>query len=164
MKTFKELQGLVIKWGEDRDLYHPEHGATESSQILKFIEETGELAQGLLKNDRALIKDSIGDCQVVLINLAKMQDFDLSYFYDKENVKYIRDFFTIGIHKGFTESDIMLNVFDSLNNESIFHVIAFLEAFSSKLGFGEFECLNSAYEEIKDRKGKMMNRAFVKNN
>jgi NTP pyrophosphatase (non-canonical NTP hydrolase) len=41
------------------------------------MEEAGELAQSLLKNDKPEIKDAIGDMVVVLTNLAHMRGFDI---------------------------------------------------------------------------------------
>ena len=40
------------------------------TQYVKLQEEAGELAKALLKNDKAEIKDAIGDIVVVLTNLA----------------------------------------------------------------------------------------------
>jgi len=90
---------LVEKWAEDRNLIM---GATPQAQMLKMVEELGELAGGIARNKRDIIQDSFGDCLVVLIILAKQLDCDLE------------------------------------------------------------ECLWMAYEEIKDRKGRMINGVFVK--
>jgi NTP pyrophosphatase (non-canonical NTP hydrolase) len=67
------------------------------------MEEAGELAQALLKNDRPEIKDAIGDMVVVLTNLAHLENFAIE------------------------------------------------------------DCVESAYIEIVNRKGKMVNGTFVKN-
>jgi len=49
--------------------------STSEKQFLKLLEEVGELSQGLLKKDKAEIKDAIGDCVVVLTNLAAIEGF-----------------------------------------------------------------------------------------
>jgi hypothetical protein len=41
------------------------------------MEEAGELAKALLTNNKAEIKDAIGDMVVVLTNLAKLEDMKL---------------------------------------------------------------------------------------
>ena len=41
------------------------------TQLIKLYEETGELSQSILKNDKDAIIDAIGDSIVVLTNLAE---------------------------------------------------------------------------------------------
>lgn len=61
----------VIEWGKEKGIIT---NSTSLHQFAKLAEEQGELAQGLLKNDRELIIDSIGDMTVVLILLATMEN------------------------------------------------------------------------------------------
>ena len=89
----------IRSWAKDKGIYDKGDSKT---QYVKLMEEAGELAQSLLKNDKPEIIDAIGDMVVVLTNLAHL-----------ENVK-IED------------------------------------------------CVNSAYDVIKNRKGKMENGTFVK--
>ena len=91
--------GLIRTWAKDRGLYDKGNSHT---QYVKLMEEAGELAQSLLKQDKPEIKDAIGDMVVVLTNLAYLE--------------------------GFTIED----------------------------------CIDSAYNEISTRKGKMVNGTFVK--
>ena len=92
------LVKLVEKWSIDRDL----HEAESSKQMLKTLEELGEVAGALAKNKPEELKDGIGDVIVTLIILAQQQ------------------------------------------------------------GLSVEECLEYAYNEIKDREGKMVNGVFVK--
>ena len=91
---------LIRTWATERGLY--EAGDTKT-QFAKLVEETGELAQAILKKDDAEFADAIGDMVVVLTNLA---------------------------HLG---------------------------------GVSIEQCIDQAYNEIKNRKGKMSNGTFVKN-
>lgn len=93
-----ELVMLIEDWARDRGL----DKADATKQMLKLMEETGELAQGMAKNKPEQIEDSIGDIVVVLVVL------------------------------------------------------------SLQLGLSIADCVRLAYEEIKDRKGKMINGVFVK--
>lgn len=88
----------IKKWAVDRGLDQ----ADPKSQMIKLVEEVGELASGLAKNKEHVIIDSIGDIYVVLTIL------------------------------------------------------------SMQLGLDVETCIKSAYEEIKDRKGKMVNGIFIK--
>jgi NTP pyrophosphatase (non-canonical NTP hydrolase) len=96
-KNLEELTQLVSKWHHDRNLIH---GATSKDQVLKLIQEVGELSDSVCKQED--VKDDIGDCLVILINIAERENTTLE------------------------------------------------------------ECLNVAYNDIKDRKGKMIDGIFVK--
>jgi len=74
--NLQELNDKTIKWGEDRNFYHPEHGTTALKQFAKLVEEVGEIA-GNLSRGRD-IKDDIGDCLVVLTGLAKLSNTNLA--------------------------------------------------------------------------------------
>jgi len=59
----------IRKWARSRGLY--EKGDVKT-QFVKLQEETGELAKAILKNDHLEFNDAIGDCVVVLTNLAHL--------------------------------------------------------------------------------------------
>ena len=91
---------LIREWAKQRGLY--ENGDPKT-QALKLVEEVGETCRAILKEDRAEAIDGIGDCVVVLTNLAEL------------------------------------------------------------IGHPIENCIEAAYNEIKDRKGKMANGTYVKN-
>jgi NTP pyrophosphatase (non-canonical NTP hydrolase) len=98
-KGLDVLTNHIEQWAKDRNL----HTADPTKQMLKLMEEVGELAQGLAKNrKKAAIKDAIGDAYVVLTILSMQLDIDIE------------------------------------------------------------ECIEMAYGEIADRKGKMVDGVFVK--
>ncbi|MGK4078048.1 helix-turn-helix domain-containing protein [Ligilactobacillus salivarius] len=97
--TFEELHEAIIQWAENRNMISPKN---TSRQYMKVSEELGEIAEGINKNNREQVEDSLGDILVTLIILAQDLNFDL------------------------------------------------------------LDCLNSAYNVIKDRKGKTINGVFVK--
>jgi NTP pyrophosphatase (non-canonical NTP hydrolase) len=86
-------------WAHQRNLIH---GSTPNAQFIKLMEEAGELAAGLARQDESKVIDSIGDMVVVLTIMAEMYDFNIE------------------------------------------------------------GCIEAAYDEIKDRKGKMVDGVFVK--
>jgi NTP pyrophosphatase (non-canonical NTP hydrolase) len=91
---------LIREWAEERGLYKRGDAKT---QALKLVEEVGETCRAILKGDHDEVIDGIGDCVVVLTNLAELQGVSIE------------------------------------------------------------ECIEAAYNEIKDRKGKMSNGTYVKN-
>jgi NTP pyrophosphatase (non-canonical NTP hydrolase) len=90
---------LIREWADERGLY--ENGDTKT-QALKLVEEVGETCRAILKEDFEEVIDGIGDCVVVLVNLAELQGVSIE------------------------------------------------------------SCIDAAYEEIKNRKGKMENGTYKK--
>ncbi len=89
----------IRNWANKRGLYDKGDAKT---QLIKLYEESGELSQSLLKDDKAGIIDAIGDSVVVLTNLAHLVGTDIEI------------------------------------------------------------CIKSAYDEISNRTGRMINGTFVK--
>jgi len=90
---------LIREWANKRGLY--ENGDTKT-QALKLVEEVGETCRAILKEDFDEVVDGIGDCVVVLTNLAELQGVSIE------------------------------------------------------------ACIDAAYQEIKNRKGKMVNGTYKK--
>jgi NTP pyrophosphatase (non-canonical NTP hydrolase) len=96
MKIFDDIRN----WAYDKGIYAK---GDPKTQLVKLVEEQGELAKALLKNDEAEFIDAIGDCVVVLTNLAYLKGYKIE------------------------------------------------------------DCIESAYNVIKSRQGKMVDGNFVKN-
>ena len=64
----------IRQWADDRGIYNQ---GDPKTQLIKLYEETGELAQALLKNNKEDIVDAIGDSVVVLTNLAHLVGTDI---------------------------------------------------------------------------------------
>ena len=90
---------LIREWADRRGLYDD---GDPKTQALKLTEEVGETCRAILKKDKPEIIDGIGDCVVVLTNLAELVGIQIE------------------------------------------------------------DCIERAYNEIKDRKGKMDNGTFKK--
>jgi len=58
-------------WADQRGLYN---AGDPKTQALKLVEEVGETCRAILKQDEPEIIDGIGDCVVVLTNLAHLCD------------------------------------------------------------------------------------------
>ena len=65
---------LIREWAQVRGITTEGNSHT---QYVKLMEESGELAQALLKKDRKEIYDAIGDIVVVLTNLATLEDMKI---------------------------------------------------------------------------------------
>jgi len=65
---------LIRQWAIERDIYV---NGDAKTQFIKLIEETGELSKAILKDDKNEFIDAIGDCVVVLTNLAAMKGLNI---------------------------------------------------------------------------------------
>ena len=73
----------IRDWAHSKGIYA---SGSSGVQYLKLIEEAGELAEALLKKDKAEIQDAIGDMVVVLTSIAKFEDMFI-----EDCIKYAYD-------------------------------------------------------------------------
>ena len=73
MLNLNELQTKIEKWAEDRGILA---NSKASIQALKLMSEMGELADNIAKGKDC--RDDIGDCFVVLVNIAKLVGSDIT--------------------------------------------------------------------------------------
>lgn len=73
MELKNEFQ-LIRDWANERGIYQK---GDPKTQFLKLQEEVGELAKAILKNDNEEFIDAIGDCVVVLTNLARLNGINI---------------------------------------------------------------------------------------
>ena len=144
-EQLKEYQNLIIDWAEKRNITGEE---CAPKQRLKLLEEVGETARAILKNDREEYIDGIGDSFVVLTILAKQvgEPFDLTSSSD-------------GAYKDYELHELVSSI---IYHEYNVDFEIFLEI-CKRLDMDIVECVSSAWNEIKDRKGKTSNGVFIKN-
>ena len=65
---------LIREWADERGLYA---NGDPKTQALKLVEEVGETCRAILKEDYEEVIDGIGDCVVVLTNLAELMDVSI---------------------------------------------------------------------------------------
>ena len=68
MKLTNEFQS-IRDWATEKGIYEK---GDPKTQFIKLSEEMGELAVSILKKNDEELKDAIGDCVVVLTNLAHL--------------------------------------------------------------------------------------------
>lgn len=169
MESMSEYyQRLVRQWAVDRNLVE---GSTPEAQCVKLIEEFGELARGIAKKDEALIKDSVGDTLVVCIILAAQLGSD-SFSIDKlifeRTALDVPDVSEKIVVRGATELGA-ISYFINVTNRDIDRCIGNIYALCDTLAEIAYlykwtlaDCLEAAYNEIKDRKGRMVDGIFIK--
>lgn len=157
-----ETKVNVLAWSNDRNMFDKENGSTPIVQFFKLVEELGETIGSSLKNKQADLEDGLGDMQVVITNVQELLDL-----YKFEQVT--EDALTTKITKSL---DIMIEFGKAAQaikdrnvvkfDESIRNILDMLEEFAKYHNINFDNAFHKAYEVIKDRKGKMINRNFVK--
>lgn len=72
----------IREWAQERGIYKK---ATPQTQFVKLMEEVGELARAMQDKDKykagaqADLSDALGDCVIVLTNLAVMYDLKIEW-------------------------------------------------------------------------------------
>lgn len=162
MELEKELVTLTKKWFVDRDL---EHGGRLDKQALKLSEEFGELCAGYLKQNEKLTKDSIGDCAVVIVGLALLIDVDVHGIFESADgvrPKEAMESFKL-LNANISEFQLSQDLASKeMCRHNLVRAVAYLKSISKALDYDFVECLELAYNEIKDRKGRWIDGSFVK--
>lgn len=147
----------IAKWHHERNLID---GATDQGQFKKLMSEFGELSDNLAKG--RCIKDDIGDCGVVIINIAE-RNGALHLLKQYHEVLHCVEYISL--------LDSLHCLGQTILNETSYAVSiqeCAVKCWESLKGFAKAnnldfdECLSVAYDDIKDRKGKMINGTFVK--
>ena len=64
----------ILEWAKERGILNPEF---VNKQFMKVIEETGELAKSIIKDDKEQQKDDLGDMYITIVILAEQLGHDL---------------------------------------------------------------------------------------
>lgn len=67
---------MIRLWAMNRGLYAK---GDVKTQLVKLQEEVGELAKAILKDDTDEFVDAVGDCVVVLTNLARLGGYNIEH-------------------------------------------------------------------------------------
>ena len=166
--TIQELVPLIQEWAKERGIYER---LTPLDELLKTHEEVGELIKACYDNDKPAIQDAIGDVMITMINYC--------YFIELDAIKYIKQAVDLSVTDYYTISYVM-NAHNALGrlislyvwNEGkeiskpsglrVFSILHYLNGIAHLEGTTLEECLNIAYNAIKNRKGKIINGKFIK--
>ena len=154
MKEFE----LINKWAQDRNLIK---GSNTGAQMLKLYEEFGELTGGIARGKNDVIKDSVGDVVVVLTILAKQSGFNIR---KGPSMSMPEDVNKIICQTGKYIGDLAnsVKVGDGKVKNHIPFIMGSLQFLCGVIEVDFDKCVRAAYNEIKDRKGKMVKGVFVK--
>lgn len=156
------MESKIIEWAKERDLIKPENA---TKQIFKLIEEVGEIFGAHLKKDINGVKDGIGDAQVVLIILLEQLEQKRTECCLGSEA-YQKDIDNILLSLSMSVGKIS-HSFLGWDKKSVhyYHVelcYLYLSKIAQEYNTTLEECLELAYNEIKDRKGKTINGSFIR--
>lgn len=154
-----ELENKVQQWFVDRNL----HEANPVKQFLKLMEESGELFEGIAKDKSELIYDALGDIQVVLIGLEQQIKNGAQIQANQQELELLLMVSSLGniaqklyAHISHNETKMPLIKSDLMFIGSVITSVSLFNKTDAD------SCLQIAHDAIKDRKGKMVDGVFVK--
>lgn len=172
--TLIELSEKIRQWANDRNLVN---GSDPKSQFAKLISEFGEKGLNIFYVHEAIngefnpaadvqkIKDDIGDQYVVLTILCAQMGYAIEGFMMKDAIPVgnipFAEFLLLSSAYG-KMGDAILKGDDEGFESCVRRAISLLNQVANKLSWTLEECLEVAYNDIKDRRGVMYNGAFVK--
>lgn len=156
-QNMEELIKKVEQWSIERGL----NTSDPNKQRLKLWEEFGELNAAIARDNREDAIDAIGDMLVVMIIYCQQLNctsINRLFEFDIENYDFLRKLDTSAL-VDYTAYEILhlRNFIQSTND-----IVNRLSVIAERYGMELEGCLQSAYDEIKDRRGKMVNGVFVK--
>ena len=156
----KELISKIEQWAEDRNLIR---GCTPLDQAMKLFSEFGELTDAVAKDDPKEIKDSIGDVFVVMTIMCRQIGKTIPLDYGKMCWSWCNKRLLLELSKCLYDfSDYASCDKKWLNEDAIDSGLRALEFLAEEYDLTLQECVEHAYNEIKDRKGIMYNGTFIK--
>ena len=158
-----KLIEMVNAWAKERGL----DKVDARTQYTKLIEEQGELAKAIVQKNidgDSGVLDSIGDYQVTLIIYCLIRDIHIAFWKTVINPK---EFTTEKLYMNLvsTSSKIIASYNKGLvTNEirNIENTFQLLSLVAGKYDTTLEDTLELAYNEIKDRKGRLVNGVFIK--
>lgn len=159
MSNLIDLTEKIEHWAEDRNL----HTADPIKQYDKLLEEFGELIKGINKQDMDMIKDSIGDMYVVMTIMCTQTGNSMIKLLEDGGVETIRPKHNT-VEYVFILSDLGEFLSDKISFiiPQVYNLNLELSKTCSEHEISFVDCVELAYDEIKDRKGKMIDGKFVK--
>lgn len=153
--TFDEFKNNVQQWAAERGIY--EHSTAEA-QLMKALSELGELADAIIKGDDEALKDAVGDVAVCVINYAKLAGLHS----DGTPVDYIKSDSSI-----LRIGEMCVIIGRILRGDAVHDsarcLLDVIGGICQCEGLDFMDCCEHAWNEIKDRKGRMVpGGAFVK--
>lgn len=164
--NINELNTHIIEWAKEREL---DTKGTVEAQAIKTVEELSELIKAICKNKKEDIIDSIGDVYVTLVignmigngtNIELISEKTTDLFYD-EIIEKIKDY---------SKTLLLLDISRDIDSVLQFkysswvvgQTMALIMSIAYLYNLDFTECVESAYNTIKNRHGKLIDGMYIK--
>lgn len=164
--NINELNAHIIEWAKEREL---DTRGTVEAQAIKTVEELSELIKAICKDKKEDIIDSIGDVYVTLVignmldenyDLREIQEY-IDVLFDDKAIKKCKN-----INKNYklSKSAVFIQVILDYNYTymTMQEIICLLTKIAYSYDLDFVECVESAYNTIKNRHGVMIDGVYVK--
>ena len=151
-----EYFNKVCEWAKERNLIE---GSNPEKQFFKTLSELLELINAVDKDQEV---DGYGDAWVTLVVGMHQFGFDYKETASLTEKPLIQNLHTLKVVCALGEAISSCKIGMQAKKESYCDAINMLKVFSEASGIAFKDCLEKAWDEIKDRKGKMINGMFVK--
>ena len=177
--SLKNLVNKTVVWGYDKGICHAQNS---DKQLLKTVEEVGELYEGLMTNNREEVIDAIGDALVTqilfiecltvkggdynttpadLIDSASASAEPMSNFIETVTAELLATNVSIAVSK-VASSYLKREQNKELLFTNIFDLCDMLSSAALQVGSTAEECLQVAYDVISKRTGNTVDGVFLK--
>jgi len=147
MSKIETLSQSVLDWANEKGILRSD---ASPKQFMKILEETGETCGAILKNKPEEIKDGIGDMAVTVIIYAGQKGINLRHN------SFSPPFVT-------RTDDQIIHAFTYMITEThLQYAMSTLHELAYNHNLILEECLETAWDEIKNRAGKTVNGIFIK--
>ena len=155
--NINELNTHIIEWAKEREL---DTKGTAEAQKIKTVEELAELIKAICKDNKEDIIDGIGDVYVTLVigNMLVRQS-ELDPMFARKNTYATSD--KESLLKVLANA-IDLNLREPYDEQIILYTMKDLHIVCKFYDLDFTECVESAYNTIKDRHGKLIDGMYVK--
>lgn len=159
-----DLAYHVKGWAKARNIIG---GSDAKAQTLKTISEFGEMAEGIRDGKEEEILDGIGDTLVTIIIVCAQLDIefaDIMMEVDADEDLGYDDMSNVceaAVHLGEMADSVLKNDIQRYFQNAA-RVVSVLEAIAENYHWTLDECLDAAFDQIKDRRGVMYNGAFIR--
>ena len=151
-----ELIQKIEQWATDRNIIK---GSKPIDQAMKLFSEFGELADNVGKGRDC--RDDIGDVFVVLTIMSRQYGFAILNFFNFDSFDKLSENNKILVQ--YLAGDLVQFAFnEQLSVYVLQKILKTLSLIAYNNGYDLKECIQIAYNDIKDRKGIMSNGVFVK--
>lgn len=155
----KELNKKIQAWGQERLI--DKNSAID--QLPKLQEEYEELLEAIKDNNLVEIKDAIGDMYVVLQMLGMQTNNIIKVAENGKIQSYDEETLLTTIRRSIEDMPRLLDGGNEVMVNTVLNLVAScIDGIAQKYNLTLLQCVEYAYNEIKDRKGMIKNGCFVK--